>query len=538
MAAEAAFLVWIPQFVTVDAATHIGGAALLRDLLSGAGDLHLRYVQIASFPAPNLLPELAMGIVMLGVDPLTADKLLQVTYIVALPLALLYAVRGVRTESFWLAALALPMTFTFAFQYGFYDFSFGVVLFVVAAGYAWRDRAELRPRHSLVLGMLALLVYLTHIVAFLELLIFLATIAGWRVLAARQTDGTRGARGELRRMLPAGVAMLPSLLMAAAFFARTASGVPAHFHPLLVQLAGVLSLSLGLASINRLELGISALLALSLLVLSILALRARTMRPLREHDALLAFAVLSTLAAIVAPSDVQSGGSFIPERLTLFPVYGLALWLAASAFGPRTRWLAALTWVAIALAFFAVRLPTYQELSRDAQEYVSVAPCMAEGATLVQVNLSRVPSGSLSRTDPFTEETGRLAALTRGHDLGNFEGSFQFSLFRNLSTNDPFTYLATREGGFESVPPGVDLDAFASRPDGRVDYVVVVGRPSATLDTLTSPEWSRLSAQLARGYRLVATSSTGLIELYERMGTTVAEAGASRRAATGAADCH
>ncbi len=53
-------------------------------------------MRLAVFPAPNLLPEIALGIVMLVFDPATAEKLLQIAYVVALPLALLYAVRGVR----------------------------------------------------------------------------------------------------------------------------------------------------------------------------------------------------------------------------------------------------------------------------------------------------------------------------------------------------------------------------------------------------------------------------------------------------------
>jgi hypothetical protein len=58
VAAEVAFIVWIPTFVTVDAAMHVGGAALLRDVLLGAGSLHFEHVQFAVFPPPNLLPRL------------------------------------------------------------------------------------------------------------------------------------------------------------------------------------------------------------------------------------------------------------------------------------------------------------------------------------------------------------------------------------------------------------------------------------------------------------------------------------------------
>lgn len=538
VAAEVAFILWIPTFVTVDAATHVGSAALIRDVLTGAGGLHLTYVQPATFPAPNLLPELALGTSMLILDPGTAEKLLQVAYVVALPLALLYAVRGVDSRRDWIALLALPMTFTFAFAYGFYDFSFGVVVFLIAAGHAWRHRLEPRWRDGATLGLCGLLLYLTHIVAFAELVVFLMVIVGWRLLMVGRADGVSVAGRAARSAVPLLVGMAPSIGLAGVFFAGTGTDIPAHFHPFLLQAAGVLSLSLGLATFSPWELVISTVLALTLLLACIGAVRVRRSWKPAESDALLAFAVLAGLLALVAPSDVSSGGSFIPERLTLFPVFGLALWLASARLPAWVGHLASAAWIAVAIAFFAVRLPTYLDFSGVEQDYMSVAACMADGATMIQVNLARYPSGSLARTDPFTEETGRIAALTHGHDLGNFEGSFPFSLFRNRTDNDPFRYLLTTADGFESVPPGVDLQAYATRPGGEVDYVIVFGTSEATASTLASTAWSTLSAQLAGDYQLVARSSGGLATVYERTGSPVAAAGAALRAATSAPACH
>ncbi len=331
---------------------------------------------------------------------------------------------------------------------------------------------------------------------------------------------------------------MPSLALGFAFFVGTGTATPAVFRPLLLQVAGVLSLSLGLATFDRLELGISALLALSLLALCIAAVRARVSWEPREEDALLAFAVLAALLAMVAPFSVSSGGSSIPDRLSLFPVYGVALWLGGTPIRRRQAKLASAAWILVALAFFAVRLPTTLDLSNAAQEYVSVSPCIAEEATMIQVNLSRYPSGSLARAEDFTHEASRIAAVTRGHDLGSFEGLFPFFLFHNRVENDPFRYIVTSAYGFEEVPPGVDLRAYALRPHGEVDYVIVFGQPQATAATLASPAWSTLSGELVADFRLVAVSSRGLARVYEATGTQAAAAGTTRRAATSDAVCH
>jgi hypothetical protein len=528
--AEIAFLLAIPRYVTVDGATHVGGAALLRDVLEGAGELHLRYVDVVPFPAPNLLPEIGLALAMLVLDPVAAEKLLQVVYVVVVPLALLYAVRSVRSGRDWIALLALPMTFTFAFQFGFYDFSFGVALFLVAAGYAWRHRDAPRRRVATMFGLLAILLYLTHVVAYAELVVFIGVVGAWRILRAGRVGGSRTAAAAARSMLPVLVAALPSIALAAVFFLATATATPAEFLPILLQAIGVLGLALGLVTTDRLEVLVAVGLALSLAGLLMAAVRVRARagtHALDDDDALLAYAVVALAIAIVAPASVRSGGSYIPERLALFPVYGLALWLAAMEMPRWTLRIAAPAWLAVAAALLLLRLPTTLGLSAAAVEYESIAPCLALRSTMIQVNLALLPAGSLARTDPFTSETGRIAAATQSHDITHFEGALPFFVFRNRPTNDPYRWLFTRP--VYRLPPGVDLAAFGTRPAGIVDYVLVVGRQNATPGTLAAPGWTSLRDELNVGYRRVAVSAHGLVEAWERVDATLASAGDGRR---------
>ncbi len=473
---EVAFLLVVPRYVTVDGANHVGGAALIRDILQGSGALHLRYVEVTTYLAPNLLPEVALALSMLVLDPATAERLFQIAYVVAVPLALLYAVRSVRPGGAWIALLAIPLTFTFAFQYGFYDFSFGVTLFLVAAAYAWRHRVAPGWRAGLGFGMLALLLYLTHLVPYAELAVFLAVVCAGRVLRAWRAGGSAAALATLRATLPLVVGALPSLALAASFFLRTGSAAPEVFLNPILQAVGILGLAIGLATTHPLEIAAAVVLALALAVLLLLAVLRRRVgarpREIRDEDVLFGYALLALVVALVAPASVQSGGSYIPERLALFPIYGLALWLAAQDISRRMARLAGAAMLAVATAIFLARLPTTLSLSSAAVEYESLAPCLAPRSTMIQVNLITLPAGPLGRTDPFKSEAGRIAAATGGHDIGNFEGHFPFFVFRNLPENDPYTWLLTTPAGFE-VPPGVDLTAYATRPDGTVDYVRV-----------------------------------------------------------------
>ncbi|GEM_PF-798293 len=533
LGAEIVFLLAVPRYVTVDGATHLGSAALIRDIIQGVGAVHLRYVDVASFPAPNILPEIALGLVMLVLDPAMSEKLLQIACVVLLPLALLYAVRSIRRDRDWFALLALPLTFSFAFQFGFYDFTFGVGLFLVAAGYLWRHREAPGWRSAMTFGLLALLVYLTHAVPFLELVVFGAVVLGERLVGAARSGGLTAAGMAFRSAGPLLLATLPSGALAAVFFLATRSAEPAEYLSLPLQVIGVLGMGLGLVTTDRLEVLIAVGLALTLLVLFLGTLSLRfgaAGRAVHGGDVLLAYAVIAVVLACLAPASVRSGGSYIPERLALFPVYGLALWLAGADLPRWSARVGVVVWPLAAAAVLLLRLPTTLSLSNAAIDYESIAPCIATGATMIQVNLARLPSGSLGRTDPFLAEAGRIAAATRGHDIGNFEGTFPFSLFQNRAENDPSLWLLTRPDGF-AVPPGVDLDGFRARPDGVVDYVLVVARARASVDVLAGPGWDLLRGQLGAGYRRVAVSPGGLVEAWERTDPALVNAGAARRSA-------
>jgi hypothetical protein len=539
---EIAFLLVVPRYVTVDGAAHLGGAALIRDVLQGAGQLHLRYVQFDAFPAPNVLPGLALSGVLFVLDPAAAEKLLQVAYVISLPLALLYAIRAVGHGSDWLALLAIPFTFTFAFQYGFYDFSVGVALFLLAAGFYWRHRQAPRWRDGITFAVLTLALYLTHLVPFLELGVFLGTTAGMRILRSLGTGGVREAAVVLRATSPFIIGILPAAALAVIFLLATRTAAPAEYLNPFLQAIGVLGLALGLATTHPLEILVAVGIAVTLAGL-LVTVAWRRLRPpheagrtLRDDDALFAYAGAALVIAFAGPAAVQSGGSYIPERLALFPVYGLALWLGAHAIPRRAASFAALVFVLAAVSLSVLRLPTTLDLSAAAVELESIAPCLAPQSTLVQANLADLPAGPLGRTDPFGSEAGRVSAPTRGHDLGNWEGSFPFFLYRNRPDNDTFRWLLTNERGLE-VPPGLDIEAYERRPDGRVDYVLVVGREAADDATLASRGWTSLLNELQSSYRRVAASSHGLVEVWELQEAALQTSGDAQRATTVAGTC-
>ena len=87
---------------------------------------------------------------MLGAD--AAEKALVAAYVVLLPLALRYALRGVDPRADWLAVVAVPFTPHYLFTYGFYNLCLGLGLGLLVVGLALRQRDGWTPRTTALLA--------------------------------------------------------------------------------------------------------------------------------------------------------------------------------------------------------------------------------------------------------------------------------------------------------------------------------------------------------------------------------------------------
>lgn len=549
LAAPFVTLLALPVVVTVDGPAHMGHAAAFWDAVSRPTSIVRQYSSIQLLPATNLLPDLAAGLASLLVGTRLAEKAVVGGILAGLPLATVYAIRGVDPGRWWLGFAAIPLAASFTLFYGFYPFNYGVLGFVLTAGFVVRHRGAWRLRPTIGLAILLTMTYAAHVLPFLLCLAFIGSVAvvDGAVRRARPWAVVRGWVGPLAAAAPAIV--LTSILVVRGLTDERSrlvtdgvgsTGVSLKL--LLVQLVGVLSLSWGTTTYDAREAAFSGLVAVALLVVtvSVVLQRDRPFR-LREADAYLLFGLAVLVPAIVLPENANfgAGGSHLTQRLAPIPVFGLLLWLAAAdlrgsstMIERRARWLLATSAIVASVGLSAVRAPVEAALSRHADSYAAVAACLATDATMIQVNLGRVESGPAGRTDPLTADTGRITAINRGWDLGNIGAALAFFPLRNRPETDPYRYLVIPGGSIEGIPPAIDPAGYRARTPGTVDYVLVYGRALASPETLRSAGWTALDGQLDAGYELVATSSDGLLEAWESRDPDVsARAAQSRRAA-------
>jgi hypothetical protein len=496
------------RFVTVDAAAHIGTAAHLVDELTGSGADVGRLLEPNLAPAPNLLAGfLLTGLVWLaGIE--WSERLLLLGYVVSLPAATWGALRSAGPRSAdLLAFFALPLTFSFTFLYGFLNFSYSVVLFLVAAGVILRSGRTPTPARSLALSALLVVIFFTHLIGYLEAALLLLIVAGTQVAFARRT-----LRPQARHVA---LALLPTAGLTIWFLASSGSADANVWVNPVRKLAGIVSLDWALGSYDRLEWVFCVVAAGALWLLALLAVRRAGRSAVSDPMGvgLALFVIASTAVAVASPEEVASGGSYLSQRLALFPAFGGLLWLARLPLGRREVLAGAAAAVVAGAGLLVVRHDELRSVARIAVDLDPLTACVEERSFLVQANLSTPRFGSLYRLSALGAETGRVTARTNSIYLGNIDWAVPFSVFRFRPEADPYVHLVDPGAFLEDAPPPFDFARF-ERTGIPVDAVLVFGRPGADAAMLASAGYRRFARQLRERFTQTALSPEGWWELW------------------------
>lgn len=509
-------LLVLERVVTTDGPGHLAGGHVLGTLLLGGPDrasLASSY-RVDIGPEPNLLTTVLLAVLLRVSSPDVAERLLVAGYVVLLLLGLRYALRGAHPRAGWLAVVGVPLVGSYLLSYGFYNYCLAVGLFLVVIGLALRRPDGWSVRATLGLLVLLSTTWATHLAPALVAGLFVLVLAALRTRAAWPGGAARAWR---RHLLPVLLAGLPALLLTAAFALSPAGERGAAVHrPLPELLLGLLTLGRVLVAYTAAEYVPAAVVAAVLVGLAVRAARSRH-PPTPERQALAVLTVLSTLGYLASPDRLGAGLGFLNDRWAVFPVLFLLLWSAGPAPAPARRRAVAATVLVAALALLAVRLPTELAYQRQVREYLSVAPDVPAGSTLAALRLWRSPPvGGDARNpfrDPLRHQSSRLAVLVGGVDAGHYEAVYDYFPVRFRPDRDVRRLLDPTLRQLGTVPPSVDLAA----AQGRLDVVLVVGRPQAHPAVRASPVTRRVLRELEAGYRRVAVSApSGLVEVWQR----------------------
>jgi len=521
--------IWVFQFFpSQDGPTHIENANIILDYFHPDRSIFREYYIFNKHLEPTSLGHFVLAGLLYLLPILTAEKIFLSGYIILLPLSIRYALKGIRPDSGFLAFLMFPFIYNYPLHMGFYSFSYSLSVFFFLVGYWIRNREQLTLPKTVRLAFLSLLLYFCHIVSLVMAYVGIALLTLWLVLFDLTEDKTE-SRFDLQvlwksfggRVVPLISAFLPTVILAVTFLFRRGVespeiGIRRSFHWLLKDLIQMESLVSFQKEESFCSIGLGILFAGLLLYLVVSKIRRR--RPDR-WDGLLAVVLGYALIYFFAP-NAMSEGSFITDRLNLYPFFPLLLWFGVPSYLRGVKWGTMLVAVVITAASLGLHTLKYSELNNYLAEYLSGMHLIEPNKTLLPLafdSRGHGPDGRVLslKVRPFLHASGYIAAQRHVVEFTNYEaGAYRYFPVLFRSNLNPYDYIGIKDRSIVWEPPQVDFLTYGNRTGGRVDYVLVWGIQERQRNHEATKSIDR---QLKMGYELVYSSPrTGLMQLYKR----------------------
>lgn len=515
-------------FPSQDGPAHLNNANVLREYNHPDRSVFREYYVINSNPEPNWTGHLALAALMYLVPLMAAEKLLLSVYAVLLPLSARYAVRAVNPENAGLASLSFPFIFNYLLHMGFYNFSYSLPFFFFVVGYWAKKQARFGWREGLMMALLWLALYFSHIFTVvtacaalgLTILIFTALdivkrLRGkplHRVGADGPLEETSFWRLFVSRAVVPLIAFIPTLLFALNFLSQkgTNRSGPLPFESQWRRLRTLESL----VSFDALEVWLAISVAALFAALTAFLLLVKIVRrEWNRWDALLVVSAAYVYIYFIAP-DGMSGGGFISHRMILFPYIALLLWAAGQRWPVWSKRVAQGAAAALAVAFLCLHMRSYAQLNEYLEEYISAGDHVEPNTTLLPLCFSHQGRDEndrimARRIGPFLHASGIIAAKRRIVEMDNYEGNTTYFPVLFRPEKNPFRHI----GSIEAQPPQVDFLSFNEKTGGTVDYVLLW-----QLRDLHHENAQNILQQLDEGgyERIFVSEPRGAAQLYRR----------------------
>lgn len=290
---------------------------------------------------PNWTSHPIMAALLYVFPPLVTEKILLSLCVGLFPLSMLYFLNAVNKRNVLFGLLGFLFAYNYLLHMGFYNFAISVPLFFFTLGYWWKHKHDITTVNVIVLYVLSLLTYLSHIASYgLLLLVMLilactswiseAVVAIWSkrknnmgLLSILKTSGN-----QLSPLLKFGGYMLPLYFILLGYYLsspkesgnshQSAQWIKEYFW----GVKSLVSFTDWHIPVMRVLLGLLALAILLTIVQRILK-----RQWLSAHDPFLLLAILFTIMFIKAPWGLGPGG-WINDRIHLYIFLLLTPWFA------------------------------------------------------------------------------------------------------------------------------------------------------------------------------------------------------------------
>lgn len=511
-------LVWaFPRYATQDGPSHLYNAAIIAALRSGTWNGVSSFFRLNPRLVPNWTTYFVLIQLMKEFSAANAEKILVSIYFILLSLSFWWVVEQLRPGSEHFLIWGLVLGGNWFLSMGFYNFCFGLALFMLSFGFWLRWRANFGAWQCLVLFILASLLYVTHLFCFLMAALLIGITGSALCLSELRQRRQQGnpfphsARILIRSLV------LPEMCFMVFLLLHPFSAAGIQYLPQPAPAQSPMKILHGLtenhgARIFCLPLDFRGLLAKIIILLLIAFIAAAfywTLRRSREPISALSYglAVFSVICLLffVFCGDSYSGIGLLRERAGWFGLWGVFAFLASRDWKTRgKRFVSIVAAIVLAMSLLSGAL-WRRQISPLLGPYSDAARMVEPGKTMLSLSYCSLAHSDFQlfkhlAVQPFLH-AGEITALDgRDFSVANYEGT---------GTSFPDEYLpevnpAIREPEMmKNDSMDADLVDFEEKTGKSIDYVLVCGAPDFPAQGKRD---SRLWTELRARYTLIYSS--------------------------------
>jgi len=388
---------WFPIFPTLDGSSHLYNARLMHNLFFHNGGTTNTFFKLNPALMPNSSGHFLLMIFQEVLPSLWAEKFLQLIILIFLPLSFRKFVLTVHPGKPISSWLIFPLLYSFVFYLGFYNFCFAMILFFVTLSYWIRKFEILTWKNCIVLSVLFLAVFLSHLLV----LAFLLSAIGIYMLVSQFRTGNPGkALADILRMAwMLSLSLLPVIFFGLPFiksFGQNSQTIFLDYSELWMWLWRGRTLIV-FNVMDEIPFTIALMFLYACLLFLVVWERFRKVRTNSDNairqelntpasNATFIMALFFLALYWILP-DSMSSGEFISERIQLFTL----LFIAANvpAIIQHRKMSVAILFLLIFISeagLFITNLPKIASLSQKAQVYYDLGKELKNGSCILPVN--------------------------------------------------------------------------------------------------------------------------------------------------------
>lgn len=159
-------------FLTQDSGAHAYNSNILYNLLFGDKEAYNSFFSVNTELVPNMTSHFVMLTFNSFLPFNVAEKLTLLIYFVSFPLLFRKLISKFNENKTYLIFLIFPFTHFCVLYYGFYNFAYGILFFLLGIIYWVSNRSNFKLKQIILFFIIVTMSYFSHLVAFIALVMF------------------------------------------------------------------------------------------------------------------------------------------------------------------------------------------------------------------------------------------------------------------------------------------------------------------------------------------------------------------------------